>query len=110
MSEILWSLADALELIKSVENVCPKFGCHVALTGGVLYKEGTRKDLDILFYRVRQTPKINRDGLLDALEAVGVHRGARFGWLDKATYRGRCIDMFFPEHIDSKADAQGHYS
>jgi len=33
------------------ESVAHKYGWHVALTGGSLYKKGERKDLDIVFYQ-----------------------------------------------------------
>jgi hypothetical protein len=44
-----WTLAEAVEVCRQVEAICPPFGCHVALTGGTLYKDGERKDLDLLF-------------------------------------------------------------
>lgn len=40
-----WTQAEAIALCRKIEDVCPAFGCHVALTGGVLYKLGERKDL-----------------------------------------------------------------
>jgi len=43
------SLEDAILLCKAIENKCPDFGYHVALTGGCLYKYGDRKDIDIMF-------------------------------------------------------------
>ena len=49
-----WTQQHAIELCKRIESVCPRYGCHVALTGGLLYKDGPRKDCDILFYRIRQ--------------------------------------------------------
>ena len=49
-----WDLVSAVDLCKQVESIAPDYGCHVALTGGCLYKEGPRKDLDLLFYRIRQ--------------------------------------------------------
>jgi hypothetical protein len=37
-----WTLDDAVAMCCAVEQVCPPFGCHVALTGGTLYKDGGR--------------------------------------------------------------------
>jgi len=92
-----WTQAEAIELVKKIEAICPKFGCHVALTGGCLYKGGERKDLDILFYRIRQVANVDKTGLFLALTEVGVHEISGWGWCHKATYRGKKIDCFFPE-------------
>lgn len=82
-----------------IESICPKFGCHVALTGGVLYKsgEGLRKDCDILFYRIRQTPEIDMAGLWKGLKTIGLVPYKGFGWCYKATYGDKLVDIFFPE-------------
>ena len=61
------TLYRAVEICRSIECECPKFGCHVALTGGTLYKDGERKDLDILFYRIRQVENIDYDSLFEFL-------------------------------------------
>lgn len=92
-----WTQADAVRLCREIEAVCPPFGCHVALTGGTLYKDGPRKDLDLLFYRVRQVAEIDQDGLFDALSDIGLERVSGFGWCHKALYGERKVDLFFPE-------------
>lgn len=92
-----WVQLDAIELCRAVEQVCPKFGCHVALTGGLLYKFGPRKDCDLLFYRIRETEQIDKDGLFNALEAIGLEETEGFGWCHKATFQGKPVDCFFPE-------------
>jgi hypothetical protein len=92
-----WKQADAIALCERIEKVCPEYGCHVALTGGLLYKPGLRKDADILFYRIRQVPQIDVDGLMAALIGIGIQPGDDFGWCLKATYEGKPIDFFFPE-------------
>lgn len=92
-----WNLSEAIELCKKIELACPQFGCHVALTGGVLYKEGARKDLDILFYRIRQVEQINIDGLIQELGAIGLSEFSGFGWCRKAKLDGKKIDLLFPE-------------
>lgn len=101
-----WTQEEAIALCKRIEAVCPKFGCHVALTGGLLYKEGRRKDADLIFYRIRQVHEINRDGLWDALELLGVIKYQGWGWCYKARYNGKGIDCFFPEG-DSSGDSVG---
>lgn len=89
--------AAAIILCKKIEAICPQFGCHVALTGGCLYKEGSRKDCDILFYRIRQVKEIDMKGLFAALTTIGVHDANGFGFVYKAKYGSCTIDMFFPE-------------
>jgi hypothetical protein len=92
-----WTQKDAIELCIKIEAVCPAFGCHVALTGGTLYKDGERKDCDILFYRIRQTPEIDKAGLFKALADIGLIEQRGFGWCHKATFNGKGVDCFFPE-------------
>lgn len=100
-----WSYYEAVEVCRSIEAICPAFGCHVALTGGLLYKTGRRKDADILFYRVRQVADIDVAGLFDALERIGIRRvSAADAWVVKALWAApdgdKPIDFFFPE-VDS---------
>jgi len=92
-----WSLDEAVALCREIEAICPGYGCHVALTGGTLYKDGRRKDCDLLFYRIRQSPQIDEDGLFAALALIGVTKTGGYGWCHKAEYRGKAIDCFFPE-------------
>jgi hypothetical protein len=93
-----WTQQEAVDLCRKIEAICPEFGCHVALTGGTLYKDGPRKDLDILFYRIRQRDTIDTDGLFSIMRTIGVDRIKGFGWCHKAKFKGRNIDMFFPEN------------
>jgi len=93
-----WNIEEAISLIVKIEALAPKFGCHVALTGGVLYKVGERKDLDILFYRIRQVDKIDTDGLMAALESIGLDKPVGSGWIYKSKFNGKSIDIFFPEN------------
>lgn len=105
----VWTLEDAAAVCRQVEAICPPFGCHVALTGGTLYKDGPRKDLDLLFYRIRQVAEIDMDGLWGALAAIGIEQQSGFGWCFKAKLNGKPIDCFFPEeqggdyHSDGEA-------
>jgi hypothetical protein len=91
------NLNKALIICNSIEAIAPSYGCHVALTGGCLYKLGERKDLDILFYRIRQVSEIDKDGLFSALSELGFTDISGFGWLHKAKLGDDSIDMFFPE-------------
>lgn len=103
-----WTQYSAVELCRRIEVICPRFGCHVALTGGTLYKDGERKDADILFYRIRQVTKIDVWGLMAALATqLDVVLGDDFGWCFKATHEGRAIDFFFPERHGVTAPGYG---
>jgi hypothetical protein len=93
-----WTISEAVELCRQVEQFAPRFGCHVALTGGVLYKDGARKYLDLLFYRIRQVNRIDRAGLFKRLESVGLIKQTGWGWCYKATFNGKRVDLFFPDN------------
>jgi hypothetical protein len=103
----VWTLEEAVELCRYLEAIAPDFGCHVALTGGCLYKDGRRKDADIMFYRIRQKPVIDQAGLLDALKRIhGIEVVASHGWVIKVTYDGKPVDLFFPEDITKDIDGK----
>lgn len=101
-----WTREEAVELCTAIEAVAPEFGAHVALTGGLLYKTGERKDADIMFYRIRQS-SIDESGLFEALQGLGIELTERFGWVQKAVFRGKNIDFFFPEHVDFTVGVYG---
>lgn len=95
----LATLEDAIELCRIVERIAPSFGCHVALTGGCLYKEDARKDIDIMLYRIRQVESIDYQGLHAAMLDHGIEVKSGFGWIFKATWSGFNIDIFYPEEV-----------
>jgi hypothetical protein len=92
-----WTQAAAIKLAKRVEEICPPFGCHVGLTGGCLYKQGKRKDCDLVIYRIRQVESIDIGGLLAALESIGVTIWKGFGFCYKCDYQGKNLDLLLPE-------------
>lgn len=92
-----WDPDLAVELCRLIEGIAPKYGAHVALTGGCLYKDGPRKDCDILFYRIRQTDTIDQGGLVKELAEHGMKIGKVHGWVIKASWEDRPVDLFFPE-------------
>lgn len=94
-----WTQEEAIQLCKSIESTCPLAGCHVALTGGCLYKKDQRKDCDLLFYRIRQVSKINLDTLFGALEKLGIKVISGKQWCYKAIYKDKYLDLFFPEEF-----------
>lgn len=99
-----WTLQQAQQLCVQIEAVCPEFGCHVALTGGTLYKTGWHKDLDLVMYRIRQVPSINVLGLFARLALLDIvvddiERMKKEPFVVKASYRGgmQRMDFLFPE-------------
>lgn len=71
-----WILPEALELCTLIQSISPAFNCHPALTGGLLYKTGPRKDCDIVIYQRgdvdgKREP-INWEGLWVALAFAGL--------------------------------------
>lgn len=99
-----WTQRDAIELCVKLEAVAPKFGCHVALTGGCLYY-GSLKDCDVILYRIRQCPEIDFKGLFGAFAEIGVSKDSGFGFCHKATYEGKAIDFLLPEEDEGEYPA-----
>lgn len=96
-----WNTAEAIGMCCEIEAVVPTYGCHIALTGGLLYKAGPRKDADILFYRIRQAT-IDWGAMWAALERIGLKklRGKQGWWCIKAEWNGKPVDCFFPDYGD----------
>jgi hypothetical protein len=96
-----WILQEAIDLCTAIHNLpAQKFNCHPALTGGLLYKTGPRKDCDIVIYQRgdvdgKREP-INWDGLWLALGEIGVFMNRDHGYVKKCTYRGKVLDIFDP--------------
>ena len=100
----MWTTEEAIALATKVEQICKNHGCHVALTGGCLYG-GSKKDCDLIIYRVRQADDIKQLDLLDDLEAVlGLRPDNRrvgsgdSSWCWKLrTADGKSVDLLFPD-------------
>ena len=92
-----WTLEEARVLIIELERLLPTVGCHIGLTGGVLYKEGIRKDLDLIVYRIRDYGKIINADMVSVFEKCGVEIIRQYGWMYKARYKGKGIDILIPE-------------
>ncbi len=101
-----WTQQQAIAFCVALEKIAPSYGAHVALTGGTLYKTGERKDCDVLFYRIRQTPRIDTVGLLHAMRGLGAIFERDTGWCIKATHAGRPVDLFFPERPLDEIDPE----
>jgi len=103
--EKFWTMGEALNICTMLESLAPKFGCHVALTGGLLYKQGPRKDLDIVLYRIRQVNAIDFGGFQKALAGIGWEfEPTTSGWLHRAWFLGRRVEFLFPEERGGNQD------
>jgi hypothetical protein len=106
----MWTAIQALEFLKKVEEFAPQYGYHVGLTGGVLYKDGPRKDLDMIIYPHNDPKNVPDDkGFEDALlNNLGIIIEAKhYGWLKKAKYGFCSIDMFYLTR-DRKGGSNNH--
>ncbi len=94
-----WDLNTATHLCRELERYAPDYGAHIALTGGCLYKDYNRKDVDILVYRIRQVEQVDWDGFFAAInKGLGITVEEDHGWVKKAiTATGKLIDFFDPE-------------
>lgn len=91
----------AVALCAALYEVLEPEGYYPALTGGLLYKEGNRKDIDIVIYRNRQ--KIQGFEVVDIanlLAQVHLNITDSFGFVTKAEWHGFIVDIFNPETND----------
>lgn len=66
----LWTLEDALNLVRSTQEALTPIGWYIGLTGSVLFKGESYKDLDLIFYP-KTTANIDTDALLKTLKDSG---------------------------------------
>lgn len=97
----VWTLEEGVALCTAIHQLpSQKFNCHPALTGGLLYKQGPRKDCDLVIYQRgdvdgKREP-IDWSGLWAALAGIELHMVHDFGYVKKCTYRGKSVDVFDP--------------
>lgn len=94
--DVKWTTDEAIELCKLIEPIAARCGCHIGLTGGLLYKEGPRKDCDLVIYSIR-SEVINFKEFYSELSKVGVNFKQAFGFVTKVEYKGKSIDILYPE-------------
>ena len=88
-------------LCAQLYRVLEPHGYYPALTGGLLYKEGDRKDIDIIIYRNRQkVQSFETVDIADLLAEVNLNITASFGFVTKAEWFGNVVDIFNPETND----------
>ena len=99
---------DGIKLCQILWNKLNDHGYFPALTGGLLYKEGQRKDIDIVIYRHRQKhEQFEMTDIFDLLEGCGLYDLQYFGFVTKAKWRGVVVDLFNPESVSGVDEYEG---
>ena len=96
---------DAIELCKILYKPLKEIGVFIGLTGGLLYKEGSRKDIDLVIYRHRQDRQsletIDQD-VYTVLCECGLVDIQYYGFVTKAKWEGFVVDIMNPEALDDE--------
>jgi hypothetical protein len=102
-TEFAWTRDLAVELCIKLEEIAPTYGAHVALSGGVLYREGKRKDLDLVIYRHGgRVEEIDRLGLVAALiDQLKMEPVRVSGRVYKLRYQGRQVDLMIHDAAEA---------
>ena len=79
----------------------------VALTGGLIFQQGERKDIDIIIYRNRATMPFETIQLGVTLTAFGFTNLRYYGFVTKCEWEGHSVDILHPES-DSEFDYEGN--
>jgi hypothetical protein len=109
MNEVIWTLADALPLLREVQTVVQPFGYHVGLAGSVLTKGFSYNDMDMILYpaSTARQPKGDVTATLVDLGMRQIHtfEKVRTAWkrmgsndtkhVEKWDYQGKPVDVFF---------------
>lgn len=91
----------AINLCCEMYKKLSPLGYYPALTGGLLYKEGRRKDIDIVIFRNRQSHLFfeMRD-IERALSDIGFTDFIYYGFVTKSRYKGVVVDLMNPEAVN----------
>jgi len=98
VSQTLCTKDQGVQLCRELREALLPYGIFPALTGGLLYKDGPRKDIDIVLFRHRQMlESFEVIDLITPLSSVGVRITGVYGFVTKATWKGITVDLFNPE-------------
>lgn len=91
-------LEDGIAICRELYAELADKGFFPALTGGLLYKNGDRKDCDIVIYRHRQLVQhFETIELEPYLRNIGFSDFKYYGFVTKVKFKGFDIDIFNPE-------------
>ena len=99
------TIQDGIDLCRLIFDNARSAGYFPALTGGLLYKDGERKDIDIVLYRHRQKlSSFTNQDFIPSLLSLGVTIISTHGFVTKCEWKGFSIDIFNPESIDDDTE------
>jgi len=100
---------DGIRLCESLYSKLSPAGYYPALTGGLLYKEGARKDIDVVIFRNRQdVTDFEMKDIECFLVEIGMSDFKYYGFVTKAIWNGFTVDLFNPEtQIESLENMYG---
>lgn len=89
----------AIDLCTDLYKNLSPLGIFPALTGGTLYKDGPRKDIDIVLYRKDCGDKLELKDVYDELVRSGLFIVSNYGRVAKgwSLRYGTDVDIIFPE-------------
>lgn len=102
----VWEQREGITLCTILEALAAQNDCHVALTGGLLYNVGPRKDCDIVVYRrglfkgEKELPEFNRTQIEKDFSQVLTIQGT-FTRVTKASFQGKPVDLLFVHELGS---------
>ena len=98
-------LEKAVEISKELLPILMEAGLYIGLTGGVLYKEGERKDIDFLIYRNTRFTPLND---IEVAAVISKHpkitsNVLMYGRVVKAVWDNQVsLDFIIPEAVDGE--------
>lgn len=94
-----------IEICKALYDHLSPNGFFPALTGGLLYKDGERKDCDIVIFRHRQNvEQFEMEDINSLLESFWFTEIRHFGFVTKCKMGCYEIDLFNPESKNGTDD------
>lgn len=104
MTDISWSLDEAIAFVNSLNEHMSPLGFGVALTGSVLTKGNSAKDVDLIVYPLKKI-SANYQLLIEGLPKFGLTfvrlPNHNLGYQDDGKnvqvweYKGKRVDLFF---------------
>lgn len=110
---IAWTLSDGIALINKIKSDVESVGFSVGLTGGVLFRGASEKDLDLVFYPMGRIPAEDYCEVLNLLkEKLKLKSMVSVDHLIDSKLvisakddSGRRLDFFFPsEKFETRRD------
>ena len=81
--EPAWTLKEALNLVRRMEDIAISQNCHVGLMGSVLHKGSSTKDLDVLLYPHNTEEPFDVEAILRSFAPLGVFDVLRCSYADR---------------------------